>query len=71
MTPERLCRVTVSDLLTIIEDVGFGKATIGGADRRGIIIDGYLDLVGIAERINSLLEIRARSQQFIDSEQPR
>jgi hypothetical protein len=68
---QKICRVTANDLLTIIEDVGFGTAMIGGADRRGIIIDGYLDLIGIAERINALLEIRMRSQQLIDNEQPR
>ena len=71
MLPLKLCRVSASDLLTIIEDVGFGKAMIGGADERGIVIDGYLDLAGMADRVNSLIEIRARSQQLIDSEQPR
>jgi hypothetical protein len=71
MTSFKFCRITPSDLLTIIEDVGFGKASIGGADQRGIVIDGYLDLAGIAERINSLIEIRVRSRQLLDHEQPR
>jgi hypothetical protein len=71
MMPIKICRVNASDLLTIIEDVGFGKAMIAGADERGIVIDGYLDLTGIADRVNSLIEIRARSQQLLDSEQPR
>jgi hypothetical protein len=71
MTSFKFCRITASDLLTIIEDVGFGKASIGGADQRGIVIDGYLDLAGIAERINSLIEIRVRSRQLLDHEQPR
>jgi len=71
MNRQRLCRITTSDLLTIIEDVGFGKAAIGGADRRGIIIDGYLDLAGLAERINALLEVRTRSRHLMDNEQPR
>ncbi len=71
MPPLKLCRIAASDLLTIIEDVGFGKVAIGGADERGIVIDGYLDLAGVADRINSLIEIRARSQQLLDSEQPR
>jgi hypothetical protein len=71
MMPLKRCRITISDLLTIIEDVGFGKATIGGADGRGIVIDGYLDLAGTVDRINALIEVRARSQQLIDNEQPR
>jgi hypothetical protein len=71
MTSFKFCRITPSDLLTIIEDVGFGKASIGGADQRGIVIDGYLDLADIAERINSLIEIRVRSRQLLDHEQPR
>lgn len=71
MIPLKLCRVTASDLLTIIEDVGFGKAMIAGADDRGIVIDGYLDLAGLADRVNTLIEIRARSRQLIDHEQPR
>jgi len=71
MMPLKICRVTANDLLTIIEDVGLGKAMIAGADDRGIVVDGYLDLAGIADRVNSLIEIRARSQQLIDHEQPR
>lgn len=71
MTPLKLCRITTGDLLTIIEDVGFGKVTIGGADTRGIVIDGYLDLAGIAERINALIDIRARARYLIDHGQPR
>jgi hypothetical protein len=71
MMPVKICRVTANDLLTIIEDVGFGKTMIAGADDRGIVVDGYLDLAGIADRLNSLIAIRARSQQLIDHEQPR
>jgi hypothetical protein len=71
MTPLKICRVTANDLLTIIEDVGFGQVMIAGADDRGIVIDGYLDLAGIADRVNSLIEVRARSRQLIDHEQPR
>lgn len=71
MTPLKICRIASSDLLTIIEDVGFGKAAIGGADGHGIVIDGYLDLSGMAQRINALIEIRARSQQLLDDAQPR
>jgi hypothetical protein len=70
MDLQRIRRITASDLLTIIEDVGFGKAAIGGADQR-IFIDGYLDLAGMAERINALLGVRMRSRQLIDNEQPR
>ena len=71
MTPLESCKISTGDLLTIIEDVGFGKATIGGADARGIVIDGYLDLADIAERINALIDIRARARYLIDHEQPR
>ncbi|MGE0238663.1 MAG: hypothetical protein AB7F09_19725 [Parvibaculaceae bacterium] len=71
MPPLKICRIAPSDLLTIIEDVGFGKIAIGGADSRGIVIDGYLDLAGVADRINTLIDIRARSQNLIDHEQPR
>ena len=71
MTPLKVCRVTAHDLLTIIEDVGFGQAMIAGADDHGIVIDGYLDLAGIADRVNSLIEVRARARQLIDHEQPR
>ena len=71
MTPLKICCVTATDLLTIIEDVGFGKTVIADADDRGIVIDGYLDLASMADRVNSLIEIRARSRQLIDHEQPR
>jgi hypothetical protein len=67
----KICKIMPTDLLTIIEDVGFGKAVISEADRRGIIIDGYLDLVGMCERINVLIDLRHRSQQLADYEQPR
>ncbi len=53
--------VSATDLLTIIEDVGFGTAVIGGADSRGIIVDGYLDLAAIAKHINHLIAVRNRS----------
>jgi hypothetical protein len=52
--------ITQSDLLTIIEDVGFGSAVVGGADRNGIIVDGYLNLASIAERLDKLVEKRRR-----------
>lgn len=52
--------ITKSDLLTIIEDVGFGSAVVGGADRNGIVVDGYLNLVSIAERLDRLVELRLR-----------
>jgi len=52
--------ITKSDLLTIIEDVGFGSAVVGGADRNGIIVDGYLNLASIAERLDKLVEKRLR-----------
>lgn len=71
MTASKLCTITSSDLLTIIEDIGFGKATVAGADSRGIIIDGYLDLTDIAERINLLIDMRARSKSLVDHAQPR
>jgi hypothetical protein len=52
--------ITKSDLLTIIEDVGFGSAVVGGADKDGIVIDGYLDLASMAERLDKLVERRLR-----------
>lgn len=67
----KICKIAPTDLLTIIEDVSFGKAVIGGVDRRGIVVDGYLDLVGVCERINALIALRHRSQQLVDNEQPR
>jgi hypothetical protein len=52
--------ITKSDLLTIIEDVGFGSAVVAGADRNGIVVDGYLNLASIAERLDKLVETRLR-----------
>ncbi|WP_119272801.1 hypothetical protein [Taklimakanibacter deserti] len=60
--------ITKSDLLTIIEDVGFGSAVVGGADRNGIIVDGYLNLTSIAERLDKLVEKRLR-QEILRNEQ--
>ncbi len=63
--------ITRADLLTMIEDVGFGKAVIGGADRDGVVVDGYLDLRQISERLNRLIEIRNQRRTLIDHEQAR
>jgi hypothetical protein len=63
--------ITRADILTIIEEVGFGKAVIGGADERGIVIDGYLDLTTLAERLNRLYEMRNRTHPLADIEQAR
>lgn len=63
--------ITRADILTIMEDVGFGKAVIGGADRNGVVVDGYLDLTLIAERLNRLYELRNRSHQLAHFEQAR
>jgi hypothetical protein len=64
------CVITRADLLTVIEDVGFGKAIVGGADRNGIVVDGYLDLTRIAERLNRIYELRNRARQLA-CDQPR
>jgi hypothetical protein len=58
--------ITKNDLLTIIEDVGFGSAVIAGADRNGIIVDGYLNLTSIAERLDKLVEMRLRHRASHD-----
>ena len=58
--------ITKSDLLTIIEDVGFGSAVVAGADRNGIVIDGYLNLATIAERLDWLVEKRMRHRASHD-----
>ena len=52
--------ITKSDLLTIIEEVGFGSAVVGGADQNGIVVDGYLNLTSIARRLDKLVERRLR-----------
>ena len=52
--------ITKSDLLSIIEDVGFGSAVVGGADQNGIVVDGYLNLTSIAARLDKLVERRLR-----------
>jgi hypothetical protein len=57
--------ITKSDLLTIIEDVGFGSAVVAGADRNGIVVDGYLNLATIAERLDKLVEARLRRRASI------
>lgn len=54
--------ITKSDLLTIIEDVGFGSAVVGGADRDGVVVDGYLNLTSIAQRLDLLVERRLRNR---------
>lgn len=63
--------ITRSDLLTLIEEVGFGKAVIGGADRNGIVIDGYLDLAKISHRLNRLIQLRNQRRLLVDNEQAR
>jgi hypothetical protein len=57
--------ITKSDLLTIIEDVGFGSAVVAGADRNGIVVDGYLNLASIAERLDKLVERRMRHRASV------
>src|SRR5688500_19366438 len=47
--------ITKSDLLTIIEDVGFGSAVVGGGDKDGIVIEGYLDLASLAARLEDVV----------------
>lgn len=63
--------ITRADLLTLIEDVSFGKAVVGGADRDGVVVDGYLDLRRISEGLNRLIEIRNQRRTLIDHEQAR
>jgi hypothetical protein len=59
--------ITKSDLLTIIEDVGFGSAVVAGADRNGIVVDGYLNLASIAERLDKLVQTRLRHRRLRDN----
>ncbi len=66
----RLPAITCADLITIIEEeVGFGRCVIGGADSRGMVIDGYLDLSAVAIRLNRLYELRNRARQLDEIEQ--
>jgi hypothetical protein len=67
----RVRGITRADILTIIEEVGFGKCVAAGADERGVIVNGYLDLDQVAGRLNRLYELRNRSREFADSEQAR
>jgi hypothetical protein len=60
--------ITKSDLLTIIEEVGFGSAVVGGADQNGIVVDGYLNLTSIARRLDRLVERRLRQQSTQDQQ---
>ena len=60
--------ITKSDLLTIIEDVGFGSAVVGGADQNGIVVDGYLNLTSIAARLDKLVETRLRHRALRDEQ---
>jgi hypothetical protein len=52
--------ITKRDLLTIIEEVGYGSAVVAGADKNGIVVDGYLNLTSIAQRLDRLVENRRR-----------
>ena len=52
--------ITKRDLLTIIEEVGYGSAVVAGADKNGIVVDGYLNLTSIAQRLDRLVESRRR-----------
>ena len=63
--------ITRADLLTIIEEVGFGEAVIGGADSEGIVVDGYLNLSNMADRLNALVEMRMRSKRQLHDSQAR
>lgn len=63
--------ITRADLLTLIEEVGFGKAVVGGADRNGIVVDGYLDLATISDRLNRLIQVRSRRRLLRENEQAR
>lgn len=60
--------ITKSDLLTIIEEVGFGSAVVGGADQNGIVVDGYLNLNSIAQRLDKLVERRLRQQALLNQQ---
>ena len=62
--------ITKTDLLTIIEDVGFGSAVVAGADRNGVVVDGYLNLTSIAARLDKLVERRLR-REALRNEQAR
>lgn len=62
--------ITKNDLLTIIEDVGFGSAVVGGADKNGVVVDGYLDLTTMARRLDMLVARRLR-HEALRSEQAR
>jgi hypothetical protein len=64
-------KISRADLLTIIEDVGFGEAVIGGADSEGIVVDGYLNLRNMADRLNALVELRMRSERALHDSQAR
>jgi len=68
MTTRKISR---ADLLTIIEDVGFGETVIGGADSEGIVVDGYLNLRNMADRLNALVEMRMRSERELHDSQAR
>lgn len=63
--------ITRADLLNLIEDVGFGKVVIGGVDRNGIVIDGYLDLARMSDRLNRLITLRNQRRSLVDDEQAR
>lgn len=63
--------ITRADLLTLIEEVGFGKAVVAGADRNGVIVDGYLDLAKISDRLNRLIQLRNQRRTLVDDEQAR
>ena len=67
----RVRGITRADMLTVIEEVGFGKCVIAGADERGVVVNGYLDLAQVAGRLNRLYELRNRAREFADSEQAR
>ena len=57
--------ISKEDLLTIIEEVGFGSAVLGGADRDGIVVDGYLNLSAVAQRLDRLVEKRLRHKALL------
>lgn len=63
--------ITRADLLTLIEEVGFGKAVVAGADRNGVIVDGYLDLTRISDGLNRLIQLRNQRRLLVDDEQAR